>query len=323
MFEYKISTEMPDKWQPYCESHRVLFSSLGWLAILRDTLGAQIIFLLNDEDKDRMTLAIFHAGPFKVGYLGFPVGLTLEGNAIDSLTIKKFLKTGSKVVHQLRIPLVGGNNNQFTERIIIKTTYITEIQKLSEWEAGKLSNSVLRNIKKAIRLGVKVMDAVQREQGLDMYRLYKQTVERHEGALRYNQSYFCSLITLSQRSSLLKCFLAIKGEEIIAFLIVGINHEVAFYLHGSVDYKYQSLRPFDLLFLRAIEWAKENKCYKYNMMDSPGDQPSLVRYKEKWGGVTERKNYVYINVDWLMGYAFSKLSIIFDYSRKTLTKIFR
>jgi lipid II:glycine glycyltransferase (peptidoglycan interpeptide bridge formation enzyme) len=154
-----------------------------------------------------------------------------------------------------------------------------------------------------------------------MYRLYRQTVERHDGSLRYNQSYFCSLISLSQKSSLLRCLLAIAEDKIIAFLIVGINHDVAFYLHGSVDYKYQSLRPYDLLFVKAIEWAKENKCNKYNMMDSPNDQPSLVRYKEKWGGVTETKTYHYINVNWFMGFVFSKLATLYDYSRRILKKL--
>ena len=35
-----------------------------------------------------------------------------------------------------------------------------------------------------------------------------------------------------------------------------------------------------------IRWAQAAGCESFNFMSSPPNQPSLVRYKEKWGGVT-------------------------------------
>jgi lipid II:glycine glycyltransferase (peptidoglycan interpeptide bridge formation enzyme) len=36
-----------------------------------------------------------------------------------------------------------------------------------------------------------------------------------------------------------------------------------------------------------INWAIQNECKTFNFMTSSPDQRSLVKYKEKWGGITK------------------------------------
>jgi lipid II:glycine glycyltransferase (peptidoglycan interpeptide bridge formation enzyme) len=41
-----------------------------------------------------------------------------------------------------------------------------------------------------------------------------------------------------------------------------------------------------ILFESALHWAQERGGHCFNFMSSPPDQTSLVRYKEKMGGIT-------------------------------------
>lgn len=51
---------------------------------------------------------------------------------------------------------------------------------------------------------------------------------------------------------------------------------------------YRQYSPSDLQFNEAIQSAREDGYERFNLMSSPIDQPSLVKYKEKWGGETRQ-----------------------------------
>ena len=115
---------------------------------------------------------------------------------------------------------------------------------------------------------------------------------RNRGGLRYTPAYFEALLRLSQKQPLLRCLGALVDDEVASFLVVACNGTIAYYLHGGSDMRFQTFRPADLLFARAIAWAQDQGMQSFNMMASPAAQTSLVRYKEKWGGRT-KDQYTY------------------------------
>ncbi|RME07333.1 MAG: GNAT family N-acetyltransferase [Bacteroidetes bacterium] len=167
-------------------------------------------------------------------------------------------------------------------------TWETAVLDLPHWDEKRLPSAVRRNVRKAEKQGIIIVPASAADAPM-MFSLYQETVRRHGGALRYNSDYFRALVKLAQETAALRCWLAKKGEETAAFLVAAQEGENVYYLHGAVNREHQQARPGDLLFYHAIQWAKSRGAAQFNMMASPLSQPTLVRYKEKWGGVTARQ----------------------------------
>ena len=194
-------------------------------------------------------------------------------------------------VHLLRLPV-----SAFARPVELPLpraeTVETAIEDLPSWRSEDLPSSVRRNIKKTNRYNIKVAEACCLSQGNILYRLYRDTVTRHQGALRYNAPYFRGLIQLAKDDLRLRCLLAVHDENIIGFLVVALAGNTAYYLHGATDMTCQHYRPADLLFHEAITWARDAGIQSFNMMASPRQQQSLIRYKEKWGCVS-KPQYTY------------------------------
>ena len=137
-------------------------------------------------------------------YVNFPISIHLLRLSLSSFPAKK----------DLEFPY--------------QKTWETSIENLPEWKLDNLTGSVKRNVRKAKRMDVKII-ASQINHHKKIYDLYSQTVKRHEGNLRYTEKYFKELIALSQKRRDLYCLSAIFDEEIISFIVVGMEGERAYY----------------------------------------------------------------------------------------------
>jgi lipid II:glycine glycyltransferase (peptidoglycan interpeptide bridge formation enzyme) len=231
---------------------------------------------------------MFPLGPFRVAYAGFPAGGLAGGRPFTTETAVSLTKAAFPVpVHMLRLVV-----SPFPEMVELPfpfaETWETAVLDLPNWDEKRLPSAVRRNVRKAEKQGITVVLAATDDAPV-MFKLYRETVKRHGGSLRYNPNYFRALVKLAQETAVLRCWLAKKGEETAAFLVAAQEEDVVYYLHGAVNRIHQQARPGDLLFHHAIEWGKSQGGLQFNMMASPLSQPNLVRYKEKWGGVTSRQ----------------------------------
>jgi hypothetical protein len=287
---YTVSTEPPLAWSALCINN--LFHSLAWQTLLQEAFGVHTVYAWDDHAQTGQAISIFRAGPFRIGYVGFPVGGAIQERALtlDEVTGLQTL-LHSHGVHLLKLPV-----SAFTCPVELPLprveTVETAIENLPSWRSEDLPSSVRRNIKKTNRYNVKVAEACCLSQGDILYRLYRDTVIRHQGALRYNAPYFRGLIQLAKDDLRLRCLLAVHDGNIIGFLVVGLSGSTAYYLHGATDMTCQHYRPADLLFHEAITWAKDSGIQSFNMMATPRQQQSLIRYKEKWG-CTSKSQYTY------------------------------
>jgi hypothetical protein len=232
-----------------------------------------------------MTITVFKAGPFRIGYVDFPVGGTLGSGTLNAKMIASLKETCFPIkLHCLRIPV-----SAFSESIELPNACQlipeTAILNLQEWHPER--NSKLRRvIKRFEKSSLRIVDATEPSQGKVLFHLYRDTLSRRGGNMRYTDKYFCALVGYAAENSNIRCLLALVDDEIAGFLIVACHMSIAYYLHGSISHRFRGLYPSDLLFLEAIGWAKKRGMNCFNMMPSPSDQPSLIRYKEKWGGTT-------------------------------------
>ncbi|MFQ6023267.1 MAG: GNAT family N-acetyltransferase [Acidiferrobacterales bacterium] len=288
MSTFVFTPEPPNHWDAVCSTYSALFHSPGWQSVLNQAFGSQTMYGWNAGAQTGVAITVFKVGPFRVGYVGFPIGGAIGASPLEPTMVLGWQKAYFPAkLHCLRFP-VSAFNTPMALDLPCQKTPETAILELQEWQITNLPK-LRRDIKKASSTGLQVIDAQSPAQGNILHRFYRDTVLRHGGKLRYNVGYFSSLISLAQRHPGLRCLLAILDEEVVGFLIVVLHARTAYYLHGAANPSLKQLSPSDVLLHEAINWAQDKDMDCFNMMPSPSHQTSLVRYKEKWGGITKQQ----------------------------------
>jgi len=290
MTRLNVSTSQPQEWIELSRESDALFGTRPWQMLLERSFGCRTIYVYNKATG--FAISVFRAGPFKIGYLGFPVGGGIGvspslSSFIDALCIARL--RGMPVC--LRIPV-----STFAQQADLDFPYQsnpeTVIGNLQEWRPELISKKLRRDVRKSERSELIVSEAAEPRVGDKLYEMYSRTVKRRGGAIRYNAAYFRELIKLAKVQPRLRVLIAEDGTEIAGFVVIARHGNTAYYLHGGANPMYQRFSPSDLLLNSAIHRAQQEGSQHFNLMASPSSQPSLVRYKEKWGGITrELKTY--------------------------------
>lgn len=283
MTRYRILAAPPDGWTERCVEQGALFGSTDWQRLLEKSFGARTLYAWDGNGGAALT--IFVAGPFRVGYLGFPAGacVGIEARHADIVSDLQVAKLPIRLTC-LRVP-VSPFDGPGMQGFKSSTTPETAIADLAKWEFSGIAQKV-RRIRKAERAGVEVVRAADAATASRVFELYAGAVKRQGGSLRYNERYFRSLIDLGMTNRKLRVSVATLDGAIAGFLVTATHSDTAYYLHGGTSSEFRKLSPSDLLMADAIRAAQSDGVRCFNFMASPANQPSLVRYKEKFGGET-------------------------------------
>ena len=284
MTGFDLSTSRPDAWDRLDRASDALFGTGPWLDLLEQSFGCRTLFAT--DGSDGIAISVFRGGPFKVGYLGFPIGGGFRGNSsVPSLvaTLRSSDLGGLPTCVRMAVSAFD-DGPEFD--LPYASNPETVIVNLQDWRLESVSKNLRRDVRKAQRSALQVTEATDADAGDSLYEIYSQTVKRHGGALRYNATYFRRLIRLSIEQPRLTVLLARQGSDIAGFVVTVLHQDTAYYLHGGADPEYRASSPSDLLVNHAIHHARQEGGERFNLMASPPDQASLLRYKEKWGGVT-------------------------------------
>lgn len=288
MTEFVFSATRPDYWDALCGQSGALFGSSAWQELLQRSFRCRTIYAGNGQCG--YAISVFRAGPFEIGYLGFPAGggigeLAMETEIIESLTTAKIGVLPTCV----RIPMSSLLQRQALA-LPRQTNPESVIENLQAWNLDRVSKNLRRDIRKAERAGLAIEVADKTASGAELFGIYSHTVQRHRGALRYNETYFQELIGLAQTLPWLQVLIARRGADMAGFAVIARHGRMACYLHGGSSPEYRQSSPSDLLLNHAITDAQQQGCEQFNLMASPQGQPSLVKYKEKWGATTRDLN---------------------------------
>ncbi len=310
-----LSYEGPDK-SPWLYKN-TLFHSPAWQNVLHSAFNSKPIYARIFKSNTFFTITNFPAGPFHIGYIGFPAGSAIMNRAITSDVVDAIAKGPPPCrldVLRLTSSAFDRHPQPGLEEIPGKTSSLPEtaVVNLQDWDPQSLPSTVRRNIKKAVRSELKIVEADNDIDANEIYDLYRRIVTKHSGRLRYNKVYFANLLTLSVTNADLRFFIAKKGRELAAFLVTANEGDITYYLHGATNAKLQQFRPSDLLFKHAICEAKEHGSNTFNMMASPNHQRSLVRFKEKWGGTTREMLCFDVALNRIAAAAFGAISQSLD-----------
>ncbi len=290
MTDIVATTAPPAAWSSQCEQEHLFFASDEWHGLLSQAFGASTSYLWDEAERGGVAVTLFPAGPFRVGYLGFPTGDVVGAGRLEHF-VRRGIDLGRDKPVALRVPVSG-----FGPPADLQLPWVanpeTAIDDLSDWSLDAASVNHRRDVRKASRSGVAVMDAADEAHAAAIYDIYRATLQRHGGGLRYNPAYFEGLVRCAAASGDARVMLAMDGGDVAGFLVVVRHGDTGFYLHGGMRLEFRHLRPSALLMHEAIEWSRLQGCSRFNMMSSPPGQESLVQYKEKWGAQTrEHRTY--------------------------------
>lgn len=283
MNKFGFSSVAPDGWEARCTTSGAVFGCQEWQRLLEASFGCRSIYGWNGENG--AAISAFRAGPFTVGYLGFPAG-SFIGNAEAHAQMLAELGAGTSVgLTCVRVPVspFGADLELLAPCVTNPETAIADLQ---SWDLVAVSKNLRRDIRKAERSGLEVELSTDQAIGTDLFGMYEAAVKHHGGSLRYNSEYFRGLLAMSARNPAVRVYIAKHEECIAGFAVVVLHGQSACYLHGGSAIKFRHLSPSDLILANAITSARSDGMSLFNFMASPADQPTLVRYKEKWGGET-------------------------------------
>ena len=288
MTEFRFQNSVPDGWHDLCNRHDALFCTASWQSFLASSFGCRTIFGTNGQQG--VAITVFKAGPFEVGYLGFPVG-TAIGQAIDlRALLSDFLKSklGGKPVCIRVSPSAFSQSASLDLKCVQNPeTAITDLQ---GWECMSVSKKLRRDIRKAEKSGLIPVEVTDPAQGDAIYRMYEDTVRRHKGSMRYTREYFEGLIRLSLENDRVRIVGVSTEDRLAGFAVTIRDKDTSYYLHGGTDPTLRHLCISDLLIRDVTGRARSDGSDCFNFMASPQDQPMLVRFKEKWGATTRQLN---------------------------------
>jgi lipid II:glycine glycyltransferase (peptidoglycan interpeptide bridge formation enzyme) len=279
-----VSSTPPPGWQDLCESSSAVFGTTDWQQVLESSFSCRSVYV--SDGRNGAAVTAFKVGPFSVGYLGFPAG-GLTGNADVLESILATLETAGRSAGLtcVRVPV-----SAFAANASFKLTSVsnpeTAIADLQQWDLMGVSKNLRRDIRKAERSALSVERTTDYSLGPTLYGMYESAVKHHGGSLRYNAAYFSAVLELAARNQSVNVYLAKLDHDVIGFAVIVYHGSTAYYLHGGATPGARQLSPSDLVLSKAIAAARSAHCKMFNFMASPTDQPTLVRYKEKWGAET-------------------------------------
>ena len=260
------------------------FHSSTWFSVLEGGFGARTFKTSFDLS---LSFTVFRVGPFSLAYINFPIGLTdvRESYELGKNDILQILREKNIHILNFSTPYINTPFNRYRIRSLPETS----IENLENWEESRLAADVRYELRRSQREGLRVREVDDRDYK-HLHKIYKSTVTRHKGQVRYTSDYFSALVRISKENNNLDCKIGFFSDEDrpCAFIIVAHDGDTAYYLHGGYEEQYAHLRPGYKLISLAIAHARDSGCKKFNFMASPEDQPSLVKFKEKWGGNTYR-----------------------------------
>jgi len=282
--EWTFSLTPPPGWPDLCESASAVFGSPGWQQALESSFGCKTLYALAGNAGAAIT--IFRAGPFSVGYLGFPVGGLIGRLAVlDPIMSQLAAKKPAPRLTCVRIAVSAFGSGAALDHASVSNPE-TAIADLQQWDLMGVSKNLRRDIRKAERSGLTVERTTNASHGVVLYGMYESAVKHHGGSLRYNAAYFSAVLELAAKSERVNVFIARLDRDIIGFAVIVHHGDTAYYLHGGATAELRQLSPSDLILAEAIASARSAGCREFSFMASPSDQPTLVRYKEKWGAET-------------------------------------
>jgi len=171
--------------------------------------------------------------------------------------------------------------------------YVVTLENGTDWLWKHISHNKRRNIKKAMKENVDVIESRRIEDLLTFYSMLE-AAERRGGFLSYPLSWFKAVWNIYD-PDLSKVFLAFWNGKAVSGVFTVLHSKTVFALAAGSFKEGWKVRPNDILHWKVMEWACENGYTRYHMglvRDPPPTKGmkawGVWRWKREWNGNLNR-----------------------------------
>lgn len=270
------SDEPGEDYRDWVARSGLLFSDPAWVEPVARALGSRPLYGFHRGIGAGLAVHRFRRLGFLIAYAGLPI-------------TPAWLAASDE---RARVRIAGAHLTRFNF-----SSLAPEIRAARAETATALPESVIpdlgswpvrsaRKLKKdrafASRAGLRV-DDLGVEHAAAVERLYRGTVARHGGRLRYGESYFRAAIELAVSDARISARGAFdEASNLAGFTIFCREGATANYLHGGVAPEARKRGASDLLLGDAIDRAIAAGATSVTLLPSPPQQPGLLAFKQKW-----------------------------------------
>ena len=272
------------RYQAWVTEQLAWLDGTEWGYVMSRGFHAKRRYLWNDAWQCGISATVFQRGPARVAYLGFPLCLPVgfpPQACIDGAVAT--LRSSGRSPQLTRIPL-----SAFSEVVLCARARQHQLPescetRLQDWDVRGTSER-RRYLSKAQRRCAD-LERVADLSGMEMFGLYRDMLTRHRGRSRYTLAYFEGLAAIA-KNGIVRIHALRDAEGPVSMIVTARHGPVELYLHGGTRSDATALGASDLLMAAAMTDARDRNASAFNFLQSPGDQPGLIRFKEKWGGTT-------------------------------------
>ena len=274
------------------------FHTAAWARVLYESYNYKpLYFTLIEDGKLSALVPIMEINSLLTGSRGvslpfsdFCQPIAKNHNSSDGI-FKEVIKYGKN--SNWKIIDLRGNIKLQEDTILPFTTFLTHDLDLSKTEQEIFStfrNSTKRNIKNAIKRGVKVNLQNTLESVIEFQRLNCITRKNH--GLPPQPYYFFNKIyehIISQGKGFVA--LAKYQKQVIAGAVFFQFGHKAIFKYAASNQKYLTLRANNLVMWEAIKWHCKNGFKIFNFGRTEPDNKGLLQFKRGWGVKEDILNY--------------------------------
>ena len=245
-------------------------------------------------------------------YFGFGIGLRVMRGPVANTRNKESLRLienllkaledygkRNRIIHaQILVPEAWQLHEAFNKLRYAPAgklnEYVVNLEKGAEELWKSVAHNKRRNIKKALKEGVEVVQSRNHEDLLTFYSMLEASAERG-GFSSYPLPWFEAVWKVYQPEKLSKVFLASLEGKSVSGVFVVIHGKTVYALAAGSFSEGWKVRPNDIMHWKVMEWACRNGYSKYHMglvSEPPPSEGSsawgIWRWKKEWKGSMER-----------------------------------
>jgi hypothetical protein len=278
------------------------FYSAEWAGVISGTYGYKpLYFVMKDDDRILSYIPIMEAENIFIGKkaVSLPFSDICEPFARtkeDFQNLFDFVKEYGRKNHWKSIELRGGKD--FLDSQKTQSMYFEHLLDLSDsldTIYGNLRDNVKRNIKKSQKSGIEIEFDKSANSLNEFIRLNKITRKRH-GLPSQPKKFFYNIYNkVILKNSGIIISARINGKTIASnvYLMSGDN---VTYKYGASDYKFQSLRPNNLLMWESIRYFKEKNFKVFSFGRTFPENKGLMEFKSGWSHNVRLVHYYKYNL---------------------------
>jgi hypothetical protein len=273
------------------------FHSSAWSRVLAESYGyTPLYFTVLEKGKVRALVPIMEVNSFITGKRGVSLPFTdfcdpIIPNGVPFPDLLNWIIEYGQKHRWKYLELRGGQG--FLGSNSPSSTYLGHNVDLIKGEQqifSGLRDSTRRNIKKAVKQGVKVEISQSLNSLKEFYRLNCITRKRH--GLPPQPFWFFKKVhehVISQNLGIV--VLGSSENNIVAGAVFFHFGKDVFFKYGASDKTFHHLRPNNLVMWEAIKWYSQNEFKSLCFGRTEPENQGLIQFKSGWGGAEQQINY--------------------------------